>query len=120
MSEVLDDGDEAPRFRAVEVHEEQSLCDRLHSNEITLKKLTLAGGQFCKTHSLKLHGVSKHVLGDFLKNGPSSASFCYFLLFAQILQFLQQKNVKKCPSSKQCWYLKSQYLEYTRQVLGNS
>ena len=29
--------------------------------------------------------------------------FVYFRLFKRTLQFLQQKYVKKCPSSKQCW-----------------
>ena len=36
-------------------------------------------------------------------NGPSPASFfVYFDLFKQTLQFLQQINVKKCPSSIRC------------------
>ena len=38
--------------------------------------------------------------------------FIYFCLFKKILQFLQQINVKKCPSSKRCWDSKSRPLEH--------
>ena len=40
---------------------------------------------------------------NFLKNGPTPATFSFiFGLFKQTLQFLQQIYVKKCPSSIQC------------------
>ena len=38
--------------------------------------------------------------------------FLYLCLFKQTLQFLQQINVKKCPSSIQCWDLNQQTLEH--------
>ena len=38
------------------------------------------------------------------KDGPSSTSLIvYFCSFKQTIQFLQQYNVKKCPSSIRCW-----------------
>ena len=49
--------------------------------------------------------------------------FHFFCLFKQTLQFLQQINVKKCPSSIQCWDLNTQPSEHeshpitTRPVL---
>ena len=49
----------------------------------------------------------------FLKNGPDPASFSFiFGLFKQTVQFLQQINAKKCPSSIQCWDLNPQPLEH--------
>ena len=69
--------------------------DRLHSNEITLKKLTLAGGQFCKTHSLKLHGVSKHVLGDFFKKWAILGLFLLFSSFRTNITILTAKKREK-------------------------
>ena len=37
-------------------------------------------------------------------NGPAPASLSFiFGLFNQAIQFLQQINVKKCPSSIRCW-----------------
>ena len=40
----------------------------------------------------------------FLKIGPTPASFLFiFGLFKQTIQFLQQINVKKCPSSIRRW-----------------
>ena len=45
----------------------------------------------------------------FFTNGPTSASFSFiFGLFKQTIQFLQQINVKKCPSSKWRWDLNPQ------------
>ena len=42
----------------------------------------------------------KILVKQFLKNGPTSASFSFiFDLFKRTLQFLQQINAKKCPSS---------------------
>ena len=45
------------------------------------------------------------LVNSFFKNGPTPASFLFiFGLFKQkSLQFLQQINVKKCPSSIWCW-----------------
>ena len=49
----------------------------------------------------------------FLKNGPTPASFWFiFSLFKQPIQFLQQINVKKCPSSIQCQDLNPQPLKH--------
>ena len=49
----------------------------------------------------------------FFKNGPSPASFSFiFGLLKQTLRFLQQINVKKCPSSIQCWDLNQQPLKH--------
>ena len=46
-------------------------------------------------------------------NGPTPASFSFiFGLFKQTLQFLQQKYVKKCPSSKRCRDSNPQPLEF--------
>ena len=45
-------------------------------------------------------------LTTFFKWANPGLFFVYFCLFKQILQFLQQINVKKCPSSIQCWDLK--------------
>ena len=43
----------------------------------------------------------------FVKNGPSSASFSFYFQSFQTFQtnntFLQQINVKKCPTSIRCW-----------------
>ena len=42
------------------------------------------------------------------KNGPSSASFCLFLVFFKLTaQILRQINVKKCPCSFRGWDLNS-------------
>ena len=38
--------------------------------------------------------------------------FAYFRLFKQTLQFLQQINVKQCPSNIQCWDSNSHTLEH--------
>ena len=50
--------------------------------------------------SLSINVTVCHV---FFKYGPTPASFLFsFSLFKQTIQFLQQINVKKCPSSIQC------------------
>ena len=47
---------------------------------------------------------SRSYLRFFLKIGPTPASFLFiFGLFKQTIQFLQQINVKKCPSSIRRW-----------------
>ena len=51
--------------------------------------------------------------GVFSKNGPTPASFSFiFGLFKQTIQFLQQINVIKCPSSIQRWDLNPQPFEH--------
>ena len=42
----------------------------------------------------------------------------YFCLYKHKLQFLQQINVKKCPSSKQCWDSNPRPLEHTSPPLN--
>ena len=45
----------------------------------------------------------RYIIGFFLKNGPSSASFSFIfgLFLTSINTILQQNNVKTCPSSEQ-------------------
>ena len=46
---------------------------------------------------------------EYLKTGHHRHRFCLFLVFfKQTLQFLQQINVKKYPSSVRCWDLNPQ------------
>ena len=48
----------------------------------------------------------------FKKMGQPRPLFVYFRLFKQTLQFLQQINVKKCPSSIRRWDSNSQPCDY--------
>ena len=60
-------------------------------------------------------GVSaeiENLLTIIKKMGYSQPLFAYFRLFKPTLQFLQQINVKKYPSSIQCWDLNPQPLEH--------
>ena len=47
-----------------------------------------------------------------LKNGQLGFFLIYFCVFKHTLQFFQQINVKKCPSSLRCWDSNSQPLEH--------
>ena len=53
-----------------------------------------------------------HLIIVFLKWANRGLFFIYFCLFKHTLQFSQQINVKKCPSSKWCQDLNSQPLEH--------
>ena len=48
----------------------------------------------------------------YIVDGPFPASFCLFSSFQTNIKFLQQINVKKCPSSIWCWDLEPQPLEH--------
>ena len=57
----------------------------------------------------------EHFIGPyhcFLKWANPGLFFVYFHLFKQTLQFSQQINVKKCPSSIQSWDSNSQPYDY--------
>ena len=57
--------------------------------------------------------VYKHSYNTFCKNGPTSVSFSFiFGLFQTNVTFLQQINVKKYPSSIQCWHLNPQPFDH--------
>ena len=53
-----------------------------------------------------------HLIIVFLKWANRGLFFIYFCLFKHTLQFLQQINVKKCPSSIWCRESISQHLEH--------
>ena len=56
----------------------------------------------------------------FLKNGPTPASFSFIYCFSKhTLQFLQQLNVKKCPSSIWCRDSNSRPLELEPHPITN-
>ena len=83
------------------VHFVFSLC-LAHKNTITLfsPMLTLHLSILDRTSSFEQ---------CFFKNGPL---FVYFCLFKQTIQFLQQINVNKYPSSLRCWDSHSQASEH--------
>ena len=73
------------------------------------------GGRISSSQYLMLFSLIKRDNSHFffIKDGPFPASFLiYFHLFKQTLQFLQQINEKKCPSSIQSWDSNQQSLEH--------
>ena len=58
-------------------------------------------GKEDSSKSIHLRLLLQTLFFFFFKNGPTPASI-YFRLFKHTLQFLQQINVKKCPSSILC------------------
>ena len=61
---------------------------------------------------LRLHSQPLGHTSFFLKRANPGLFFIYFCLFKQTLQFLQQINMKKCPSSVWYWDSNSQPLEH--------
>ena len=83
------------------------------SNRITLTRLSLA--RLFRAQFFEETQVNLFVFLNWAKPG---LFFIYFRLFKHTLQFLQQINVKKCPSSIRCRDLNSQPLYHESPLIS--